>query len=43
VLDHAGHLIFIERLPEVNREVVSFLKEPTNGVRGAHRRGQRKF
>jgi 3-oxoadipate enol-lactonase len=26
VLDHAGHLVFIERFAEVNREVVSFLK-----------------
>lgn len=28
VLDHAGHLVFIERFAEVNREVVSFLKKP---------------
>jgi len=28
VLDHAGHLVFIERFPDVNREVVSFLKRP---------------
>ena len=28
VLDHAGHLVFIERFAEVNREVVSFLKQP---------------
>jgi hypothetical protein len=27
VLDHAGHLVFIERFAEVNREVVSFLKQ----------------
>jgi hypothetical protein len=26
VLDHAGHLVFIERFADVNREVVSFLK-----------------
>jgi 3-oxoadipate enol-lactonase len=26
VLDHAGHLVFIERSADVNREVVSFLK-----------------
>jgi 3-oxoadipate enol-lactonase len=26
VLDHAGHLVFVERSAEVNREVVSFLK-----------------
>jgi hypothetical protein len=25
VLDHAGHLVFIERFADVNREVVSFL------------------
>jgi pimeloyl-ACP methyl ester carboxylesterase len=36
VLDHAGHLIFIERFADVNREVVTFLKP-----RGAgERRGQ---
>jgi pimeloyl-ACP methyl ester carboxylesterase len=28
VLDHAGHLVFIERFAEVNREVVSFLRQP---------------
>jgi hypothetical protein len=28
VLDHAGHLVFIERFPDVNREVVSLLKRP---------------
>src|SRR5918993_3977410 len=32
VLDHAGHLVFIERFADVNREVVSFLKP-----RGSHR------
>ena len=26
VLDHAGHLVFIERFADVNREVVSFLR-----------------
>ena len=31
VLDHAGHLVFIERFSDVNREVVSFLKP-----RGSH-------
>ena len=35
VLDHAGHLVFIERFAEVNREVVSFLKKPKK--RGAQR------
>ena len=35
VLDHAGHLVFIERFAEVNREVVSFLKKPDK--RGAQR------
>jgi pimeloyl-ACP methyl ester carboxylesterase len=33
VLDHAGHLVFIERFAEVNREVVSFLK-PRRQERG---------
>jgi 3-oxoadipate enol-lactonase len=33
VLDHAGHLVFIERFADVNREVVSFLK-PRRQVRG---------
>lgn len=28
VLDDAGHLVFIERFAEVNREVVTFLKKP---------------
>lgn len=28
VLDDAGHLVFIERFADVNREVVRFLKEP---------------
>lgn len=28
VLDHAGHLVFIEWFPDVNREVVSLLKRP---------------
>jgi len=35
VLDRAGHLVFIERFAEVNREVVSFLKTPK-------KQGQRK-
>ena len=34
VLDGAGHLVFIERFADVNREVVTFLKP-----RGAGRRG----
>ena len=38
VLDHAGHLIFIERFADVNREVVTFLKP--RGSRGRHDRGQ---
>ncbi len=33
VLDHAGHLVFIERFADVNTEVVSFL-EPRRQVRG---------
>src|ERR671918_460110 len=32
VLDHAGHLVFIERFADVNREVVSFL-----GPRGSRK------
>lgn len=36
MLDRAGHLVFIERFAEVNREVVSFLKEPKE--RGTRRR-----
>ena len=28
VLDEAGHLVFIERYADVNREVVTFLKQP---------------
>jgi 3-oxoadipate enol-lactonase/4-carboxymuconolactone decarboxylase len=28
VLDDAGHLIFIERYADVNREAVTFLKPP---------------
>ena len=35
VLDHAGHLVFIERFADVNREVVSFLKPRGDGGRGA--------
>jgi 3-oxoadipate enol-lactonase len=34
VLDHAGHLVFIERFADVNREVVSFLKPRKPGTRG---------
>jgi pimeloyl-ACP methyl ester carboxylesterase len=39
VLDHAGHLVFIERFADVNREVVSFLKPRGDTRRGI--RGQR--
>ena len=28
MLNYAGHLVFIERFPDVNREVVSLLKRP---------------
>jgi 3-oxoadipate enol-lactonase len=35
VLDHAGHLVFIERFADVNREVVSFLKPRGDSGRGA--------
>ena len=34
VLEHAGHLVFIERFADVNREVVSFLKPRRNRGRG---------
>jgi 3-oxoadipate enol-lactonase len=34
VLDHAGHLVFIERFAEVNREVVTFLKPSGRGAQG---------
>jgi hypothetical protein len=34
VLDHAGHLVFIERFADVNREVVSFLKPRGDSGRG---------
>ena len=34
VLDHAGHLVFIERFADVNREVVSFLKPRRDCGRG---------
>ena len=34
VLDHAGHLVFIERFADVNREVVSFLKPRRESRRG---------
>src|SRR3712207_6417432 len=37
VLDHAGHLVFIERFAEVNREVVSFLKKPQKQGTGRER------
>lgn len=37
VLDHAGHLVFIERFAEVNREVVSFLKQPKKQGKGRTR------
>ena len=40
VLDHAGHLVFIERFAEVNREVVSFLK-PRRQERGSGANVQR--
>jgi 3-oxoadipate enol-lactonase len=33
VLEHAGHLVFIERFADVNREVVSFLKPRRRGTR----------
>jgi hypothetical protein len=38
VLDHAGHLVFIERFADVNREVVTFLKPRGDGGRGAQGR-----
>jgi 3-oxoadipate enol-lactonase len=40
VLDHAGHLVFIERFADVNREVVTFLKprEPVGRKREAEDR-----
>jgi 3-oxoadipate enol-lactonase len=42
VLDGAGHLVFVERFADVNREVVTFL-EP-RGTRGSERpRGTRKL
>jgi hypothetical protein len=34
VLDHAGHLVFIERFADVNREVVTFLKPSGRDVQG---------
>jgi 3-oxoadipate enol-lactonase len=37
VLDHAGHLVFIERFADVNREVVSFLKPRRPRKPGTHR------
>ena len=47
ILDDAGHLVFIERFADVNREVVRFLKEPprrdgrklATGRDGGHARG----
>ena len=42
VLDGAGHLVFVERFADVNREVVTFL-EP-RGARGPERpQGTRKL
>src|SRR5215210_7647327 len=35
VLDGAGHLVFIERFADVNREVVTFLKPPGTCSQGA--------
>jgi 3-oxoadipate enol-lactonase len=35
VLDHAGHLVFVERFADVNREVVTFLKPRVAGGRSA--------
>jgi 3-oxoadipate enol-lactonase len=40
VLDHAGHLVFVERFADVNREVVSFLKP--RGKSGQATQGRRK-
>jgi hypothetical protein len=37
VLDNAGHLVFIERFADVNREVVSFLKPRRPRKPGTHR------
>jgi 3-oxoadipate enol-lactonase len=34
VLDRAGHLVFIERFAEVNREVVTFLRPSGRGAQG---------
>jgi 3-oxoadipate enol-lactonase len=41
VLDGAGHLVFIERFADVNREVVTFLKprKPRKNPQGASARG----
>jgi pimeloyl-ACP methyl ester carboxylesterase len=43
VLDHAGHLVFIERFSDVNREVVTFLKPrgPRKQESGAGAKAQR--
>ncbi len=37
VLDRAGHLVFIERFADVNREVVTFLKPPGTRSQGARK------
>jgi 3-oxoadipate enol-lactonase len=42
VLDNAGHLVFIERFADVNREVVTFLKpRKRSGARASKRSGGR--
>lgn len=41
VLDNAGHLVFIERFADVNREVVSFLKPRRPRKSGTDGRGAR--
>ena len=41
VLDRAGHLVFIERFADVNREVVTFLKPRRASRRGARGRSKR--
>jgi 3-oxoadipate enol-lactonase len=42
VLDKAGHLVFIERFGEVNREVVTFLK-PRKPREGRHKPSAKSF
>jgi 3-oxoadipate enol-lactonase len=42
VLDGAGHLVFIERFADVNRDVVKFLKTADAKPGGTPRRGPRK-